>query len=595
MNAYRFEFGPHTPNPHFTRFRLWAPSAARGVRVQIEDDPPVPMLARGDGWYELDSDCGPGTRYRFGVGSLWVPDPASRQQDGDVQGYSVVPDPFRYQWQNTEWCGRPWHEAVLYELHVGLLGGFAGVRRYLPNLADLGVTAIELMPIAEFPGSRNWGYDGVLPFAPDASYGSPDELKALVDDAHGLGLMVFLDVVYNHFGPDGNYLGEYAKPFFRHDIHTPWGDAIDFRQPQVRQYFAENALYWIREFRFDGLRLDAVHAIHDPTWLDDMARFVRTNVEPDRHVHLVLENDANEASHLPHPYDAQWNDDAHHVLHTLLTDEHDGYYADYAENPTHHLARCLSEGFIYQGERSPFRQGKPRGEANAHLPPTAFVNFLQNHDQIGNRAFGERLRTLLNAPPPNHLPNPLAAAIALILLSPQIPLIFMGEEVGSTAPFLYFTSHAPELAEAVRAGRQAEFAAFAAFSGTGDAQTIPDPNAIETFLQCRPELEAANDDAQSWHAFYRRTLAARHQLLIPRLAHAGSGQADVLAPGSVCAQWPLTDNELYILYVNLSDQPVSLGEQPLRGTPFYESRADAAVAMAKGNLLPGTLIATLQL
>ncbi len=269
----------------------------------------------------------------------------------------------------------------------------------MPQLALLGVTAVELMPIADFTGPRNWGYDGVLPFAPDASYGTPEALKSLVDAAHGLGLMVFLDVVYNHFGPDGNYLGAYADAFFRDDIKTPWGRAIDFRRAEVREFFGNNALYWLDEYRFDGLRLDATHSIVPQDWLEELAGFVMQAVQG-RHVHLVVEHEGN-AAHLLGPgrgklggYDAQWNDDCHHVLHVLMTGETDGYYVDYATDPADKLARCLSEGFIYQGQPSTFRKGAPRGEPSRDLPPTAFVSFLQNHDQIGNRAFGDRLTTL---------------------------------------------------------------------------------------------------------------------------------------------------------------------------------------------------------
>jgi len=269
----------------------------------------------------------------------------------------------------------------------------------------------------------------------------------LVDAAHGLGLMIFLDVVYNHFGPDGNYLGAYAPAFFRNDRHTPWGSAIDFGRREVRRFFTENALYWLMEYRFDGLRLDAVHAIGAPDWLDELAAEVRATVEPGRHVHLVLEHDGNAAHHLRNGFDAQWNDDAHHVLHVLLTGEADGYYADYADRPAERLARCLAEGFAYQGEPSAYRKGELRGAPSADLPPTAFVLFLQNHDQIGNRPFGDRLTTHAQA-------EAIEAAVALQLLCPQIPLIFMGEEGASTTPFLYFTDHHGELARAVREGRR---------------------------------------------------------------------------------------------------------------------------------------------
>jgi len=341
-------------------------------------------------------------------------------------------------------------------------------------LRDLGFTAIELMPVAAFPGTRNWGYDGVLPFAPAEAYGTPDELKALIDRAHELGLMMMLDVVYNHFGPDGNYLSAYAPEFFRDEVHTPWGAAIDFRCHAVRRFFIENALYWIREFRFDGLRLDAVHAIEPKDFLVDLAREVRAST-PGRHTHLVLENDANDAELLRDGFDGQWNDDFHHTVHVLLTGEGFGYYRDHVHDPAKRLARVLAEGFDYQGQTSQHR-ARARGSRSCDLSPASFVSFLQNHDQVGNRAGGERLIDLADE-------DALRAAIALLLLAPQIPLVFMGEEIGTRAPFLFFTDHGPRLAQAVREGRAREFA-------FETHKEMPDPNAIETFLASQPENDA---------------------------------------------------------------------------------------------------------
>ncbi|MCU1419209.1 MAG: treZ, partial [Mycetocola sp.] len=405
--------------PDRTRFRLWAPDCST-VGLEVEDRAPLPMQAEADGWFAVEAPVGAGARYRFRVApDLLVPDPASRLQAGDVHDASVVVDPQAYRWRNPGWAGRPWHEAVLYEIHAGAMGGFAGVEAALPRLQALGVTAIELMPIADFPGTRNWGYDGVLPYAPDNSFGSPHDLKSLIDTAHGLGLMVFLDVVYNHFGPDGAYLHAYAKRFFNEGVHTPWGAAIDFRQAAVREYFEENALYWLQEYRFDGLRFDAVHAIAEAEWLATLATRIRSEIT-DRQVHLVLENERNTASLLRPQggFDAQWNDDGHNVLHPLLTGEREGYYEDFADNGATKLATVLEQGFLFQGQHSP-HLGARRGEPSAHLPPTAFVLFLQNHDQVGNRAFGERLATLAH-------PEALSAAAALVLLAPQIPMLFMG-------------------------------------------------------------------------------------------------------------------------------------------------------------------------
>jgi maltooligosyltrehalose trehalohydrolase len=540
-------FGPWLLGHDRVRFAFWAPAAA-SVRLELRDGGELAMARARDGWFVADVPCGAGTRYRFHLNNgLVVPDPASRGQDGDVHGWSVVVDPAGYTWQHADWHGRPWHETVLYEVHPGLMGGFAGVEAALPELAALGVTAVELMPVADFPGGRNWGYDGVLPYAPDEAYGTPADLKRLVDAAHGHGLMMFLDVVYNHFGPDGNYLGSYAPEFFRHDIQTPWGDAIDFRRAEVRDFFIGSALHWLNEYRFDGLRFDAVHAIHDPGFLDDMARAIRAAVPLDRQVHLVLEHDENAARHLgPGLYNAQWADDLHHCLHVLLTGETEGYYEDYSEAPAARLARCLAEGFAYQGEPSRHRDGAARGEPSGHLPPTAFVGFLQNHDQIGNRAMGERLTTLAH-------PDALRAATLLLLLSPQIPLLFMGEENAVTTPFIYFTDHHDELADAVRDGRRREFARFASFADPAKRAAIPDPNAAESYVRSRPV-----DGDLAARAFTQDLLAARMALIVPGIPGARAIGAMAVGSGGVVARWRLGDRRTLTLAVNLHEGDIKL-------------------------------------
>ena len=546
--AHDLPFGATLLDKNRTRFRLWAPQQ-RQVFVQIGEGERLALQPRDDGWFEIEAACGAGAAYRYVLGSgQAVPDPAARAQVEDVHGASLVIDPRAYRWRNAAWRGRPWTETVLYELHPGLLGGFAGVARELDRLAALGITAIELMPINDFPGQRNWGYDGVLPFAPDRAYGSPTDLKAMIDAAHDRGLMVFLDVVYNHFGPDGNYLASYAPGFFRDDITTPWGPAIDFRRAQVRQFFTENALYWLMEYRFDGLRFDAVHAITEADWLDAMAARVRATVEKHRHVHLVLEHDGNVAEHLRGDFDAQWNDDGHHVLHAMLTGEHEGYYADYADKPAEGLARVLREGFLYQGEPSAHRNGAPRGTPSADLEPTAFVLFLQNHDQIGNRAFGDRLTTQTDA-------QTLEAAIALQLLCPQIPLIFMGEEDASEAPFCFFTDHHGALADAVREGRRKEFASFAAFSDPARRAQIPDPNALETFERSRPRPGPPSD---ARGALYGTLIALRTKYLMPHLNGAKAIDAKAIGPRAVVARWRLADGAIWTLAANLGSEPRAL-------------------------------------
>jgi maltooligosyltrehalose trehalohydrolase len=554
--SWTLPFGATYLGDHRTRFRLWAPNQ-KAVSVEIDGRDPLVMERHADGWFEAEANCAPGASYiyRLGTGRA-VPDPASRAQADDVHGPSLIIDPTRYRWQNADWRGRPWYEAVVYELHVGTYGGFAGVQADLDRLAGLGITAIELMPINDFPGKRNWGYDGVLPFAPDRAYGPVDALKSLIDSAHRRQLMVYLDVVYNHFGPDGNYLGAYAPGFFRDDIATPWGAAIDFRKPPARRFFIENALYWLMEYRFDGLRFDAVHAIADPTFLDEMAAEIRQTVERGRHVHLMLEHDGNESEHLRHGFDAQWNDDAHHVLHVLLTGETDGYYRDYATQPAERLLRCLTEGFAYQGEPSPYRDGRKRGAPTAGLPPTAFILFLQNHDQIGNRPLGDRLTTLAH-------PDALKAAIALQLLCPNIPLLFMGEEQLSCTPFQFFTDHHGALANAVRDGRRREFAAFAAFSG----EQIPDPNAVETFEHSRMSIQG---DA----SLHRELLALRHKAIVPRLPGTHAIGGTPVGPAAVSVKWRMGDGSILSIATNLGAQDHPSGVTA--GACIFATHPDAA-------------------
>ncbi|KPC53802.1 malto-oligosyltrehalose trehalohydrolase [Amantichitinum ursilacus] len=552
-----------------TRFRLWAPDLTE-LQLAIYQQDPQPMTPSGDGWFELTTHAEPGTRYGFKQPERILPDPASRLQQGGPHGWSVVTDAQAWTNPHPAWLGRPWAETVIYELHVGTSGGFNGVRHRLAELAALGITAIELMPIAATPGNRNWGYDGVLPFAVHEALGTPDELHQLIDTAHGLGIQVFLDVVYNHFGPDGNFLHAYASTFFVDGPHTPWGQAIDFRQAQVGQFWLENALYWLNDFHFDGLRFDAVHAIADDAWLADLARNIRAGVAPDRHVHLMLENEQNSAELLRQGshdiandprYDAQWNDDAHNALHVLLTGEDEGYYSAFAHTPDgrtpiQHLVRCMGEGFAWQGEPWPLREGEHRGARSGLLPPTAFIFFLQNHDQIGNRAMGERLTVLTS-------PQKLRAARVLQLLCPQIPLLFMGEEWGSKQPFLFFTDHHGELAEAVRNGRRREFAHFAAFKDEQKRAQIPDPNEPQTFTDSEPGMPPLDDEeATAWLDLTRELLAIRQHAIAPALDGARATQAAALSDKALVAQWKLADQRTLTLFANFDDAPLALTQAP---------------------------------
>jgi maltooligosyltrehalose trehalohydrolase len=569
-------FGPTWLGDGSVRFALWAPGCEI-VALELDGAPTAMMHAQSDGWFSLEAQAAPGARYRFRIGpELAVPDPAARAQDGGVHGWSVLPPPDTYVWAH-DWAGRPWREAVLYEAHCGVLGGFNEVAKRLPELAKLGVTALQLMPINAFSGERNWGYDGVLPYAIAPAYGSADEFKALVDTAHGLGMMVLLDVVYNHFGPDGNYLPSYAKAFFDEDRHTPWGPAIAFSRSAVARYFIDNALYWLETFRLDGLRFDAVHAIGDTAFLDAMATEIRARIT-DRPVHLVLENETNDAARLSAGYDAQWNDDFHNVVHVLLTDETSSYYSDFAERPAERLARSLAEGFVYQGEGSPNHDGRPRGAPSGHLPPTAFVNFLQNHDQVGNRALGERLTCLVST-------ERLRAAMGLLLLSPQIPMLFMGEEDGSTSPFLFFTDFHDDLADAVREGRRREFAKFPAFADPKARQAIPDPNARATFEASRP---APGPDAAAWRDLMSHLLALRREHLAPHIDEATSLGACAIGAKAVQARWRLGD-KIYSLAVNLGPDAVALPTAPA-GPPL----AVVGPAPSDGRFAPASFVAWLE-
>jgi maltooligosyltrehalose trehalohydrolase len=522
------------------------------------------MDRQADGFFEtFIGGAKAGALYSYQLpGGAKVPDPASRFQPRDVHGPSEVIDP-AYEWRER-WSGRPWEEIVLYELHVGAFtpeGTFRAAESKLDHLAQLGVTAIEIMPIADFPGRWSWGYDGVLLYAPDSSYGRPEEFKALIDAAHGRGLAVLLDVVYNHFGPDGNYLPIYAPGFFTSSRRTPWGDAISFdaqRAAPVREFIIGNAQYWLEEFRLDGLRLDAAHAIFDDSpkhVLDELAERLRVKV--DRPLHLILENESNEPSRLtrrerePVHYTAQWNDDVHHVLHVAASHERSGYYEAY-EGDTELLGKALAEGFAYQGQWMPYR-GAPRGAASAFLPPAAFVAFIQNHDQVGNRAFGERLSAIAG-------PQALRALAAVYLLLPQTPMIFMGEEWGAMQPFPFFCDVGDDLADAVREGRRDEFARFPEFSDPARRDLIPDPLAESTFLSAKLDWSAADETRL---AHYRALLKARRKHIAPLSAQIKAGGSFVIfGAEAVRVRWQ-AGARLLVLDANLSARRVDF--PPARG------------------------------
>ncbi|WP_443083013.1 malto-oligosyltrehalose trehalohydrolase [Vampirovibrio chlorellavorus] len=607
----RYAFGPRVhASRNCVEFKLWAPSAqsvalvlptSRELPASQNDSPRLPMQRQSGGWYTLEvPNTGHGTLYQFQIDDHWlVPDPASRYQPADVHGPSQVIDFTNLPRLHSEWKNRPWEEAVVYELHVGTFtpkGTFQGVIEKLDYLKNLGITAIELMPIAEFPGQRNWGYDGVLPYAPDSAYGTPSDLKALINEAHCRGLMIILDVVYNHFGPDGNYLHTYAQPFFTDKYQTPWGAAIHFEgPPEVRQFFIENALFWLKEYGFDGLRLDAVHAIQDSSphpFLEALSDSVQETLP--RPIHLILENDDNRSRLLETGYQAQWNDDFHHAAHVIATGETGGYYQDYdtagsGRSAIAHLGRCLAEGFAYQGEPSAYRRHETRGENSSHLPPTAFVNFLQNHDQIGNRAFGERLAQL--APPAARL-----ALLECLLLAPAPPLLFMGEEWGTEQPFLYFCDFEGDLAQQVREGRRQEFARFPAFADPALREGIPDPNDLQTFQNsCLNWSETEQEPHLFWLKHYTRLLTLRQERLVPRLPDFRKGAPtphgyEVFETCGLQVRWALSGGQCWQLTANLGSRTLTVPPNIFHNLVtagldcVYHSEANAASVLETGQM-----------
>jgi malto-oligosyltrehalose trehalohydrolase len=577
--VHAMPFGADVQSDGSVRFRLWAPQA-QSVHLEFKSclsgQKAIPLEKQMHGWYQLHtSEAHPGTLYRYQINKdMSVPDPASRFQPSDVHGHSEVVEPSAFKWEDAQWQGRPWEETVIYELHVGTFtpeGTFAAACERLDYLVDLGITAVELMPVADFPGKRNWGYDGALLFAPDSTYGHPENFKQFVQTAHQKGLSVLLDVVYNHFGPEGNYLHVYAKSFFSEKHNTPWGAGINFDGPEsrtVRDFFIHNALYWLKEFHLDGLRIDAAHAIQDescPNIIEEIAQTIRTKLQTGRHIHLTLENDDNASRYFhrdekghPQRYTAQWNDDIHHSFHCLVTGESEGYYVDYSDNPVGHLGRCLSEGFAFQGEPSAYRQGCPRGETSKNLPPTAFISFIQNHDQVGNRALGERMTHIAHE-------TALRIAICIQILAPCPPLIFMGEEFRCSRPFLFFCDFGPDLAESVTQGRRQEFSNFSQFKEASAREKIPNPNASATFERSKISWkDVENPFHKVWLDYYRRLIAIRSEHIVPRLPGILGSQPgfQLLDQKTLKNVWILGDRSELTLIAALGQKPQSLIKRP---------------------------------
>ena len=528
---------------HATTFRVWAPDRARlDLVIQPSSDraaaPRRRPLAREAGgyWVGRFSDVTPGARYRYrldGREDLTFPDPASRRQPDGVHGASEVVDASAFAWQHDAWRPPPLRDVVFYELHVGTFtpeGTFGAATDRLAHLVELGVTAIELMPVGDFAGSRNWGYDGVALFAPARCYGTPDDLRRLVDAAHERGLALFLDVVYNHLGPDGAYAHAFSPYYFVETHDTAWGAGVNLdgpHSPEVRRFFIENAVHWVREYHVDGLRLDATHAMRDRSrapFLRELAETVRARAP--RPV-LVVAEDHRNLAHMLRPadrggweLDAVWADDFHHEVRVHTTGDRDGYYADYT-GTTEDLATTIRQGWFFTGQYSTYLQ-EARGTSPAGLPPAQFVVCIQNHDQIGNRADGARLHHQIDR-------AAYRAATALLLLAPQTPLLFMGQEWAADSPFLFFTDHHPELGRLVTEGRRREFGAFAAFADPASRERIPDPQEPETFDRSRLDwTERSAPGHAAVLRLYRRLLAFRRECPAIRRASCDSYRVDAL-------------------------------------------------------------------
>lgn len=586
-----------------TRFKLWAPKV-KSVRLKLKGRRELLALERQDeGWHRLDVEgVGVGAQYKYVLpDGREIADPASRYQPDNVEDFSEVIDPKAYVWRDALWTGRPWEETVIYELHIGTFtpqGTFAATIQHLDHLVDLGVTAIQLMPVSEFYGAFNWGYDGVLWFAPSSAYGRPEELKALVDAAHERRLMVFVDVVYNHFGGTGNALPMIA-PIFTKAHESPWGEAINYDgkgAAVVRELAIESALYWVTEFNLDGLRFDAVHAIADDSTthiLEILAARVLA-ARPHCYTHLIVENSENQERWLkrssgltPVHYTAQWNDDLHHLLHAAATGENTGYYSDFdnLKSRFDKLGRALAEGFAYQGEFKK-RERMARGQPSSGLPPTAFVAYMQNHDQIGNRIKGERITQLAN-------PDAIKALISVYLLSPQIPMLFMGEEWAAEEPFPFFSDVTPDLREATLKGRQKELKRTPEHEDPNkpDVEETLDPTRAETFKSAKLDWSALRRrEHRDWLDYYKTLIDVRRHEIIPRLAQLrGFGSHHrVLGDNSVLVDWTLGDGSVLRLYLNLCNEaqhgvPAIIGRRLwLQG--FVE----------EGQLGPWTVLWTLQ-
>lgn len=564
------------PEAGGVRFRVWAPAATYGITVHLKDGPgATPYLGLGangegtfGGWSE--AVC-VGSRYRYSFnGKGPFPDPASRYQPEGVHSWSEVIDPSRFPWTDQGWHGSDRDSAIIYELHVGTFtpeGSFDGASKRLAELADLGVTAVQLLPVNDFPGRWNWGYDGVSLFAPARCYGTPAGLRRLVDRAHSFGMAVLLDVVYNHFGPDGNYTGQFS-PFYVNSQHqTNWGPAINLGgegSAMVRAFFIENARMWLHEYHFDGFRLDATHAFVDDgprPFLEEFAEAVRASV-PDRKLILIAEDHRNldkiirPTSEGGWDFDGVWADDFHHQIRRYLTGDHDGVFLDFRGSMPD-LATTIRDGWLFRGEYSAYR-AKHRGTDPTGIPPRRFVFCLQNHDRVGNRAGGRRL---------NHDVDPATdrAATALLLCSPETPMLFMGQEWATVSPFFYFTDHPEELGRAVREGRAREFRQYADFTDPARLATIPDPQAESTFLASKLDrAERSREPHASTLRLHRALIRLRRDEPAFRL---GGHQAHALGDDGIAIHLGIGSGSEVVAVIRLKGSgPLLFGGPP--GVPL---------------------------
>lgn len=549
-----------------THFRLWAPSAPEVKLVLKEGGETLAMSRDEEGFWTLAvAGAGPGTRYKFEIGGTLYPDIASRQQDADTKGWSVVREPLPPSGRSAPL--RPWHETVICEVHIGTAtpeGTFAALAERLEHFRDAGYTCLEIMPINEFPGSRNWGYDGTLIFAPESAYGTPEELRALVDRAHELGLCMVLDVVYNHFGEVDNFVAEVAPEFFTDEVETPWGPAVNFTEPAVRQFFYENARMWLEEFDFDGLRFDAVHEMGTEGRDLFLIELAHQAMAAKQGAKLILENMDNTATWLertaedePVLYAAQWNDDIHHVLTHLVTGEPILGYEDTSKDAYADLEKALADGFVHDGEVEGHSDGRTRNEPASRLPPDAFITYVQNHDQIGNKGDSKRLADHIAA-------DKLDFLYFIVMLAPQIPLLFMGEEASLRTKFPFFVDFPEEEGEEKHRDRHEQMEEI--FKEDVPPEGLPHPNEVDTFKMAKLDWEGfASPAAQGALGRFRELAAMRREIVWPLAASVCTDARSVRQGNGIIITWVFEAGE-YSMALNPQEEPIIL-DCEVKGDP----------------------------